>query len=191
MEHHTGDLSATSVAALFQFDGQHFIRRCYMTLLGRDIDADGMKYYSTELGRRKSRAAILHSILGSSEFRKRHKHRSLATSYRILFTLSRLPAIGGLFDTVRKKRFESVSVSASTVLLLGEITKLREEVHAVRTTMAGLSQQVVALQSGKVATPTVQAQQADLLRIEGNQAVAAEILAKRIEEKLRQITQAK
>ncbi|MCC8396975.1 DUF4214 domain-containing protein [Paraburkholderia sp. MMS20-SJTR3] len=191
MEHHTGDLSTTSVAALFQFDGQHFVRRCYLTLLGRDIDAAGMTYYSTELGKKKGRAAILHSIFGSSEFRKRHKHRSLATSYRVLFTLSRLPAIGGLFESIRRKRFESVSVSASTALLLGEIAKLRDEVHAVRTTMTGLSQQVAALQAGKTQIPPAQAHQADLLRIEGNQAIAAEILAKRIEEKLRQITQAK
>jgi hypothetical protein len=192
MDNNTGELSATSVAALFQFDGQNFVRRCYTTLLGRDIDADGLHFYSTELGKRKSRSAILHSIFGSSEFRKRHKRRSLATYYRILFTLSRIPAIGTVFGTLRRKRFESVSVSTGTALLLGEITRLREEIQAVRSTVNNLTQQVSALQSAKGASPhATHGHQTDLLRIDGSQAVAAEILAKRIEEKLRHITHAK
>lgn len=191
MENHTGELSATSIAALFQFDGQHFIRRCYTTLLGRDIDANGLTFYTTELGKRKSRSEILNSIFNSNEFRKRHKRRSLARSYRILFSLSKVPAIGSVFAALRKNRFESMTVNSSTALLLAEITQLREEVHAVRATVAGLNQHISALQAGRGLPATVQAQQADLLRIDGNQAVAAEILAKRIEEKLRQITRAK
>lgn len=193
MENHTGELSTTSVAALFQFDGQHFIRRCYTTLLGRDIDADGLKFYTTELGKRQSRSEILNSIFGSNEFRKRHKRRSLARSYRILFSLSKIPAIGSVFAVLRKKRFESMTVNSSTALLVGEINRLREEVHAVRATVAGLNQHISALQAAGRGLPAsvAQAQQADLLYIDGDQAVAAEILAKRIEEKLRQITRAK
>lgn len=144
---HTGGLMRDSIASLITLRGKDFVSRCYLMLLGREIDTEGFQHYTALLDNGHDKRTILRDILASNEFRTRHGNPTFAVRYRQLLALSKLPLLGPLANAIRVRNFERESLDASAFAAAREefvasqahtkqthaaIVKLEKEVVAMR-----------------------------------------------------------
>jgi hypothetical protein len=64
-----GPSAAQSVKEIMRFDGEQFVRRAYLALLGRSADQDGLAFYLRRMAEGKTKVSILKQISRSPEGR--------------------------------------------------------------------------------------------------------------------------
>jgi hypothetical protein len=145
-----------SIASLITLRGKDFVSRCYVMLLGREIDTEGFRHYTTLLDKGYDKRTILRDILASNEFRTRHGNPTFAILYRQLLALSKLPLLGPLANAIRVRNFERDSLDSS-VLAAAREEFAASQAHAKQTHAAivKLEKEVVAMRmAGKAAVAT-------------------------------------
>ncbi|WP_322042799.1 DUF4214 domain-containing protein [Paraburkholderia sp. J67] len=144
-----------SIASLIALPGKEFVNRCYVTLLGREIDTEGLLHYNALIEKGRDKRSILRDILASSEFRTRHGNPRFAVIYRQLFALSKLPLLGPFASAIRVRQFELAASGESAFSTLhAELLASREMTKQTLTAMAKLEKELAAHRtSGKLAAP--------------------------------------
>ncbi|HLG86467.1 MAG TPA: methyltransferase domain-containing protein [Alphaproteobacteria bacterium] len=90
-----GNRSSVSLEELLALEGDEFVNRAYLEILGRRPDLEGFKFYSGQLAKgRVTKIEILDALQRSGEGRKRGRAIEGLGRRARLYTLFRLPVIG-------------------------------------------------------------------------------------------------
>ncbi|MEK6368755.1 MAG: glycosyltransferase [Burkholderia gladioli] len=130
----------SNVEDLFDNVDAEFIRLAYLTLLGREPDSVGFKYYIDRLSQGISRVQVLDQICRSQEMTSERLALPGLQEMLAQWRRSRWPIIGGCFSAPR------LAHEANTRMRLARLeASLRSAEEAIATRMSGMERQLQQL----------------------------------------------